>query len=398
MSSLPILNASRTLAVLLALPFAAAGASTEDAELASRLVQAYYAGDVDSLRPHLSPKLVFQDPVLDQRMELAEFLEMVGSIAKGQRERKMEVGWAGAGNGRADVRGTWSWIDVESGRELDFKFSIELGFEDGPEGPRVVTWLDDFRRRMWKPAAGDRELATEHFRVVYYSSELAEDDAKRLGETLETWYEKTCAYLGRSFADGYRLHINVAGGHESPFASDPGPDAFMLVADYQARRDYGFSLVHELTHNLMGLSWLSSNEFERNGTELRSGNRLLDEGFAVYVEEKLTGEGPRVWPNFGTETHAAYWQLREEAGEPIWAPLEAEVHRQHGNVRLAYLAQASFIKHLVDSHGLERFEQLFDVDPESAEAIYGRGLESLEADWRAFLEARFVADAEAADG
>ena len=69
---------------------------------------------------------------------------------------------------------------------------------------------------MWKPAAGDRELGTEHFRIVYFDSELGEQSAKRLGETLKKWYGETSRYLGRSLDADRRLHINLADCHDSP--------------------------------------------------------------------------------------------------------------------------------------------------------------------------------------
>ena len=370
---------------------AAPGPSTNNVpDLATRLVRAYHAGDVEALQPHLAPELVFRDPGLGQRLELTEFLELVTEIGAGENDRELEITWTGVTDDRADVRGTWRYSDAESGRRREMRFSIELEFETTGEEPRVVAWLDDFRRRgMWKPARGDGRLEIEHFRVVYFETEFSAEDATRLAATFEYWYEKTRRYLGRSFADGYRLHINVAGGHESPFASDPGPEAFILVSTRFAKRDYGFSLVHELTHNLLGLSWLSRHERERNGVELGSGNRLFDEGFAVYLEEKLTGEGPRVFPNFGKETHAAYWQEKEKQAEPIWPVLEAEIHRERGDPRLGYLAQASFCKHLVETHGLDRFLRLYATDLSSAKEIYGKDLAGLENDWRSFLEERF---------
>lgn len=360
------------------------------AEVAVRLVRAYHAGDVETLRPYLAEKLVFHDPGLGQRFELAGFLDLVSKMGSGESDRVLEIDWTGIAGHHADVRGTWSWTDAESGRERKLNFSIELELDASGRVPRVVGWLDDFRRGpMWKPARGDAELETDHFRVDYFEAELPAEDAMRLGATLERWYVETRRYLGRSFPDGYRLHVNVAGCHGSPFASDPGPEAFILVSDRSARREYGFSLVHELTHNLLGLSWLSRHESERNGVRLDSGNRLFDEGFAVYVEEKLTGEGPRVWPNFGEETHAAYWSRREQQGEPIWPVLEAEIHREHGDVRLGYLAQGSFCKYLVEVYGLDRFLRLFAADPASAEEIYGRELSGLEREWKGFLEERF---------
>ena len=241
---------------------------------------------------------------------------------------------------------------------------------------------------MWKPAKGDGEFETENFRVVYFRNEFSEEEAARLGKLLEHWYEKTSQYLGRSFDDGFRLHINIAGSHDI-YASDPGPEAFILVSTRSAKLDYGFTLVHELTHNLMGLSWLTRQQREYDGVELYSGNRLFDEGFAVYVEEKLTGEGPEVWPNFGEETHAGYWAARKKKDEPIWPVLEAETHRERGDVRLAYLAQGSFVKRLVETYGLERLFRLFASDISSAREIYGKTFEELEYEWRTFLEERF---------
>ncbi len=366
--------------------------STGDlADLATRLVRAYHAGDVETLRPHLAPGLIFRDPGLRQRLELDGFLGLVRKMGAGESARELEISWVGVAHDRADVRGTWRWTEAGDGRRSELRFSIELELETAEQGPRVAAWLDDFRRgQMWKPARGDGSLETEHFRIFYFETELSSAEATLLGDTLEHWYEETRRYLGRSFADGYRLDIDVAGAHDSPFASDPGPEAFILVPTRSAKSDYGFSLVHELTHNLQGLSWLSRHERERNSVELTSGNRLFDEGFAVYVEEKLTGEGPRVWPNFGVETHAAYWQLRQQQGEPIWPVLEAEIHRQRGHTRLGYLAQASFCKYLVDSYGLDRFLRLFATDPASATGIYGKDLAGLDREWRRFLEGRFA--------
>ena len=369
--------------------WAAARSPGDDADLAVRLIRAYHAGDVEALRPHLAPGLMFRDPGLDQRSGLAGFLELVREMGAGESDRELEISWAGTAADRADVRCAWRWTDRESGRRRDLQFSIELEFETAEEGPRVVSWLDDFRpRRLWKPARGDGRSETEHFALVYFETEFSAGEAARLGEVFEHWYEKIRSYLGRSFADGYRLHINVAGGHASPYASDPGPEAFILVPTRSAKRDYGFSLVHELTHNLMGLSWLARHDRERNGVRLASGNRLFDEGFAVYVEEKLTGEGPRVWPNFGEETHDAYLRLSQRLGEPIGPALEAEIHREHGDTRLGYLAQASFCKHLVETYGLDRFLRLFAADPASAEEIYGKDFAGIEREWRRSLEER----------
>lgn len=372
-----------------AVPALAAASASDLSDLAERLVRAYHAGDVEVLRPHLAQEFGFRDRRLKQRFELVGFLESVASTDAGKGDRELELKWTGVADNIADVRGTLRETDVEGGRTNELAFSIELEFDTAGEEPRVVFWLHDFRRKMWKQARGDKELKTQNFMVVYYQAEFSGEEATRLGKTLEHWYEKTRTYLGRSFAEGFRLRINVAGGHGSPYASDPGPEAFILVSTRSAKRDYGFSMVHELTHNLLGASWLSRHEHEHDGVTRPSGNRLFDEGFAVYVEEQLTGEGPRVFPNFGDETHAGYWRLRVKRGEPISPVLEAELQRQSGDVRLGYLTQGSFCKHLVETAGLDRFLRLYAADPASAEEIYGSDFADLEREWRMFLEERF---------
>ncbi|HXV77548.1 MAG TPA: nuclear transport factor 2 family protein [Candidatus Polarisedimenticolaceae bacterium] len=386
----PLLSALVVVAMpAVAAPGDAGGEAVDLAALATQLVRDYHAGDADALRPHVAPGMVFRDPGLGQRFDLDGF---VASVAATAGARTLAIEWTGVAGSRADVRGRWTVPGDGGGRPRELSFSIELEFDPTGERPRVVSWLDDFRRGpMWKPARGNAGAQTEHFTVVYFDDELSAEEANRLGATLEKWYDATRRYLGRSFDEGYRLDVDVAGAHGSPFASNPGPEAFILVPARSAKREYAFSMVHELTHNLVGLSWLCRNEHERNGVELPAGNRLLDEGLGVYVEEKLTGEGPRVFPNFGEETHAAYWRAREAAGEPVWPALEAELHREHGDRRLGYLAQASFCKFLVDTYGLDRFLRLFAVDPAAAESIYDKPFAALDDEWRRFLGERFGA-------
>ncbi len=148
----------------------------------------------------------------------------------------------------------------------------------------------------------------------------------------------------------------------------------------------------------MGLSRLYLSQRGWGGLEFRDGNRLLDEGFAVYVEERLTGK-PEMFPNWGLETHAGYLKVRRQEEQPVWPLLAAEHYRSHPKhrgrfTRLAYLQQASFCKYLVESHGLERFFRLYGSELEAFDEIYGRPFAALEADWRAFLEGRAAATAE----
>lgn len=379
-------------ALLLAVPLAAEEPAPPTRDQAEELLGLYHGLDIEALAPRLAEDLTYLDVAPGTRHDREGFLAMLEEMAREGSKSEVEVQWAEVAGDTVDLRGVWVFTSEEGG-EKRLNFSIELTFDDAGQ---VASWRDDLRfSNVHKPIRGNRRLETEHFELVYLAEELTEAEAERLGRTMESWYERTAEYLARSFEPGRRLHINVAGCHASPYASAPGPAAFILVPIRSAREEYGFSLVHELTHNLMGLSRLYLTQRSWEGLEFREGNRLLDEGFAVYVEEHLTGK-TEMFPNWGHETHAGYRRIRSEQGQPIWPILAAEHYRSHRKhrgrfTRLAYLQQASFCKYLIETHGLERFVKLYESGLEAVESVYGKDLTALETDWLAFLEERFSA-------
>lgn len=359
-----------------------------DRETAEELVGLFHRLDTEALDARLAEGFVYRDVGPGTTTDKAGFFDVLRETGLDSPERDLQIEWVEVVDGIADVRGTWFAAKKEGGERLELNFAIELEFD---EQGRVVSWTDHFSSfGPHKPIRGNERRTTDHFELVYRREELSAKEAMRLGATMERYYDKTARYLGRGLEPGRRLHINVAECHGSPYASAPGPHAFILVPTRSARREYGFSLVHELTHNILGQSHLMRHHTAYEELEFIRGNRLLDEGFAVVVEEKLT-ESPDVWPNFGTETHRAYRELRREKGAPIWPLLAAEHYRSHRTQRrefgrLAYLQQGSFCKYLVDTHGLERFLRLYGSDLAQTAEIYDKDFAALEADWRGFLE------------
>ncbi len=333
----------------------------------------------------------------DRELDAPGFLAMLSAVGTEYAGRELAVEWVGVIGTTVDVRGRWRATEAASGRELDKEFSIRLGLDlaarpelDAEAEWKIAAWTQVFADWLRRPVRGDGRHLSEHFDVRYLTAEFDAEAAARLASLAEKWYERTADYLGRGFESGRRVLLDVASVHDVPYASAPGPAAFFLVSVDSASRDYGFSLVHELTHNLMGHSRL----MESSRGEYRGGNRLLDEGFGVYVEEKLVVDG-RVYPNFGQEIHRAYLDLHRRTEVPRPPVLEAERLRNAGGDkrRLGYLQQASFVKWLVDTapgpdadDGLERFQELFEQCVEAAPRLYGRDLARLEKEWLAFLD------------
>ncbi len=360
-------------------------------------VEAYHQLDVEYLEPRLSDGFRFVERNQDQDLDGAGFLAMVPTQETEFKDRQVEIAWVGAipsgeGKASAEVRGRWRGIAVKSNRDLDLRFSSRLDLKTSPEGVQIESWTDVYSRgRLWRPILGDGQYLSDHFDIRFLSAEFDNQGAARLSALAETWYERTSEYLGRHLESGRRVLIDVASCHEVPYASAPGPEAFFLIGVKHAQRDYGFSLVHELTHNLMDRSHLSMSSRDKFP---RGGNRLLDEGFGVYVEERLVDHG-RVFPNFGEEIHGAYLELHGQMAIPRPPLLEAEELRTAGGdkTRLGYLQQASFVKWLVEvapgqeaTDGLRRFKELFERDLDALSELYGRGLPELEEEWLAYLE------------
>jgi hypothetical protein len=370
------------LVLALAPTLASGSESRPDASRIASLVTSYHTGDADTLAAVLAPEMVFEER--GETKSRAKFLADVAAAGP-HPEGGLSIEWIGTAVRYADVRGKWvvSW----KARPRELLFSIELTFDDAG---RIVRWLDDFGfGARFKPVRADGRIESDHFTLVFDPATFDEKAAWSLSATAERYYGITRRFLGRGAADAGRIELNVAEVHPMPYASDPGPGAYILVPTKMARRKYGFSMVHEFTHNLMGLSRLSRQECVIRDETMWSGNRLLDEGFAVYVEERLT-EKPEMFPNHGVETHAAYRALRAKLEAPVWPLLEVEYYRSHPAQserfgRLAFLQNGSFCKYLVETRGLERFLRLFDEGLAATEKIYGETFDVLEREWRVFV-------------
>ncbi len=128
-------------------------------------------------------------------------------------------------------------------------------------------------------------------------------------------------------------------------------------------------------------------------------NRFLAEGLAVYLQSKLsTG---RAFPNFGRSLHrlaAPYRSIDLARLDAIGTPTRLLLIGELSG-REAYLVAGSFVGYLIETHGLERFRRLYALTPLRPKerggsgkvarytAIYGRSLQLLVKNWRAFIAA-----------
>jgi hypothetical protein len=154
-----------------------------------------------------------------------------------------------------------------------------------------------------------------------------------------------------------------------------------------------------------------------------NGNRLLAEGLAVYLQAEIGGNP--AFPNFGRPLHDLVRELAPKMmpgfrpGDPASleaihlneldaiatpSPLTLKVgtkvygEEPRGQTHIYPLA-GSFVRHLIETRGLESFHRLYSLTPlvplhqdagvaERWADIYGSPLQSIESEWRSMIAGR----------
>jgi len=191
-------------------------------------------------------------------------------------------------------------------------------------------------------------------------------------ETVSAWWG------GETFTGKYKVDVQPI--HEISMALVPvwqgyrGDMVFPTSRVNEARA----AITHEITHVI------APNQ-----------NRFLAEGLAVYAQAKL-GTNP-AYPNFGRQLDQAVQPYLDKVGlsalDAIATPGKLEIETIIDG-RGAYLIAGSFVKFLIERHGMEKFKALYAMTPLIVskkghggkparwKKVYGQDLANLEREWR----------------
>jgi len=133
------------------------------------------------------------------------------------------------------------------------------------------------------------------------------------------------------------------------------------------------AVAHELTHLLAG--------------PCPDSGSLWDEGLSVYLQEKFGWPGDRSFPAEGADLHRETARRMLERRRILPLSEAARVRKAHPGGperRLAYLQEGSFIRYLVERHGIAPILSVYRGEATVAEA-FAQPFEDLEAEWRSSL-------------
>jgi hypothetical protein len=241
----------------------------------------------------------------------------------------------------------------------------------------AVTFVSACQTVLGPPPIDDNWRVHEGPRVTFFvrPGSAAEQNVARLSEVIEDQYSSTVKALGLSYA-----------GHVRAYAHDSASDAD-LSSDFGGRaypetESFRFVCVAPVNGNTFGLMSHEANHvFIINGLG-RAGTFFVNEGLASALVSETFHDGGR---------HFLFpWTSAHRAELPKLARLMDDAEWGRVSSQIAYNVGASFLAWLLDLYGPGKLREIFAAPSSEIvgriASVYGRSLESLEADWLRFCD------------
>lgn len=203
---------------------------------------------------------------------------------------------------------------------------------------------------------------------------------KWLEQELQTAASKVCTWWGPTFSGPLTIDVNSS-----------TTAAMSLVPAWRGQSRYIIFPVRTVMQSTAATTHEMVHIFAPNA------NRFLAEGLAVHAHDLLGG--PPAFPNSGQPLHAAARPYAQKAdiaalerlATPAYLELGGSLPRQG-----AYLVGGSFVRFLIEQHGMEKFRRLYAMtpfmpgqknagDPGRWRTVYGVPLDDLAAAWRQWV-------------
>ncbi|MFJ7983087.1 peptidase MA family metallohydrolase [Lysinibacillus xylanilyticus] len=145
-----------------------------------------------------------------------------------------------------------------------------------------------------------------------------------------------------------------------------------------------YPLVHEMTHSLLG--------YGENFKKSSGYGYFTQEGFASYMENKY-GKGDSnshlfVKSFIDSNKLIPISKLIDPTQDDTYFRPDPTSQTGATLMSMSYIHSASFIKYLIDTYGLEKFEKLYNKKnvAKKIEEVYGKNISEIESDWVGFIK------------
>ena len=207
---------------------------------------------------------------------------------------------------------------------------------------------------------------------VTIDASMSGSDVRAFDAHFRDAFNKVCGWWGNTYSGRISIEILDTRGPSMALVPAWRGNRGRMIFRSGAIREGISATVHEIIHL-----------FAPNA------NRFLAEGLAVYGHEHLANNP--AYPTYGEDLHAAAKPLADAAIEVL-----EQFETPTRMTKEQYVVAGSFVRYLVETHGLDKFRRLYALtplvprrrnagDPSRWESVYGIELAKLAAGWHAHL-------------
>lgn len=204
--------------------------------------------------------------------------------------------------------------------------------------------------------------------IEVVSDELTRSEAEKYCRYAAGERKKVERFWGATWQEPIRIHVSGSFTIARSLVTNGGKPGNTEMPLARVRDGRG-ALLHEITHSYAP-----------------NANRFLQEGLAVYLQDKIGGNP--AFPNFGRQLHvlagsalSSVRSLETLNSVRFPQPLSTVIDERTG-----YLLAGSFVQFLVEKHGLSQFRTLYESGDYGN--TYQKSLQVLEKEWRSNIERR----------
>jgi len=209
-------------------------------------------------------------------------------------------------------------------------------------------------------------LGCEGIQIV--SDQLTVPEAEEYCRYAVSERKKVEEFWGATWTEAIRIHVSSSYRIARSLVPNQGDPGYIEMPLGRVRDNRG-ALLHEIVHNYAPNS-----------------NRFLQEGLAVYLQDRMGGNP--AFPNFGANLHvlardqiSSVTSLARLNNVRFPQPLSTVMQE-----RTAYILAGSFVGFLIEKYGLPQFRRLYETG--NYEKVYKNPLKILEKEWRSSLQQR----------
>lgn len=218
---------------------------------------------------------------------------------------------------------------------------------------------------------------------IYNQGNFQESVIQKIkNETLEA-YEIITNSINTGYNIPTKINVYLYNGEGRPYSTTTDITLYQIQSDT-------YSLVHELTHVLLGYGDETISQY---GT-------LTQEGYAVYMQNKY---GNPALPSLDIPIHKIMKYIYDNNKNlPLYKLVDPKISHKILNpatrtwedytlVWIDYIQSGSFVTFLIDEYGIKKFSMIYNSPnlETQIETTYGKKLGELENEWLNFINSNY---------